>query len=485
MSEIVSAPPEICKSSHPKYVEFALDQLGNVHDANDGWMSQHVPPYSVSGGYSTRFPVQVFPKYVQDFIGGVQVAVGCSEEIVIAPCLVAIARSVAEWELEEMTHVGRQRANIYAATVADAGDGKGPAASYVLEESYAHNSKLRASHKPEPGVLPPCAVVGNTTVEALYRVMVAAEKTPGVGGILVHADELKSLTSGMNQFKNGRGNDRQFFLSAWDGKELPPCIRANGTYLCVRRPSLSILGNIPPDQLRYLEDKEDRGDGFLPRFLFHIGPDWSPRPVTSFEDGIFPDADPSKVAWRKALRRLHDVTDPVQLQLSPDAKQAWVDGLNGHTELRVKYGFTGGMKSVWSKYRVQAARLAIILHAMSVAGEDGSNFHETLVSAETIRNAWLLSTYYLDTARRIFEKICSSRCSSESVDVAEQVLKKIHHHGLTGPEGFTSSHLHQKVRNTKGLGSADTVHAALDQLYKQGKMEKIDKKYRLIPASGG
>jgi hypothetical protein len=53
-------------------------------------------------------------------------------------------------------------------------------------------------------------VVEDTTVEALAA---ALEDNPR--GVLLARDELSAFVRGMDQYKNHRGSDRQFYLSAW------------------------------------------------------------------------------------------------------------------------------------------------------------------------------------------------------------------------------------------------------------------------------
>lgn len=56
-------------------------------------------------------------------------------------------------------------------------------------------------------------VVGDVTTEALATILAANPR-----GILMARDEISSWIRGMNQYKGGKGNDRQFYLSCWSGQ---------------------------------------------------------------------------------------------------------------------------------------------------------------------------------------------------------------------------------------------------------------------------
>src|SRR5262249_34979497 len=84
-------------------------------------------------------------------------------------------------------------------------------------------------------------------------------------GLLLHRDELTGWARAMNQYKGGKGDDREAFLSSWSGE--PISINRKGRHLYVARPFLSVSGNLPPDMLSELNDEQGREDGFVHRLL--------------------------------------------------------------------------------------------------------------------------------------------------------------------------------------------------------------------------
>jgi hypothetical protein len=95
-------------------------------------------------------------------------------------------------------------------------------------------------------------VVEDTTVEALAAVL---EGNPR--GVLVARDELSAFVRAMDQYKDHKGTDRQFYLSAWsnspvtvdrknlDGAALPPEALRRGGGLHPARGPLRAHGEPP------------------------------------------------------------------------------------------------------------------------------------------------------------------------------------------------------------------------------------------------
>src|SRR4051812_5899429 len=88
--------------------------------------------------------------------------------------------------------------------------------------------------------------------------------------------ELSALMAAMNQYKGGKGQDRQVYLDLWDGSSILIDRKSDrdrsGGPLYVRDPFCSIVGTLQPDVLRHLRGEGRRGeaapdDGFADCFL--------------------------------------------------------------------------------------------------------------------------------------------------------------------------------------------------------------------------
>jgi hypothetical protein len=128
---------------------------------------------------------------------------------------------------------------------------------------YKHKRRDFPPTKPDK---PICrrAIVGNITVEKLVTLLADNPR-----GVLSLHDELTSLISSLNQYKGGRGNDQQFYLSAWNCAPYPYDRVSRGDAL-LSRPFLSIFGNILPTLLPRLKSVEIEEDGFFRGFCLGI-----------------------------------------------------------------------------------------------------------------------------------------------------------------------------------------------------------------------
>jgi hypothetical protein len=446
-------------------------------------------------GVVTDYLLDVFPASVASHIRTVSHAVDCPVEAAVAPVLAVYARAVVAGWTVNLTRTGTQRAIMYLATAAPAGAGKGPAATYPLAPLHAEDAELygvwKGMKKGERPDFPPQLVLGDVTAEAVPLAMQANEEQ-AAGGVLYYPDELTSLVAGMNQYKNGgRGNDKGFYLSAWDAKPWKK-MRSGGTCVSIGRPSLVVLGNIPPDQLPRLLPRDGQGDGFIQRWLYHYSDrKWEPRGVQGFDDGLLLDDDPCLQAHHASVRRLHGFSGTRELSLTPHAKEAWVAGVEYWNERRKSRGpvwdkYPGEMETFWSKYRVYAARLVIVLHAMRVASDE-SLTPETPVDMRTVLNAWRLVDHYLDTAAKILYQLRTTpaqRARDEKAwvatsdagrqpsgvgQMAEVIMEKVRQRGW---KDFKRSELHQVVRDRKGFREASSLTGPLDHLCSLGVLKR-------------
>ena len=104
---------------------------------------------------------------------------------------------------------------------------------------------------------------GDTTVEALASNLEDSPK-----GILYFRDELTAWVRSLDMYR-GRGNDRQFYLSAWSSEMVKVDRKsAHGRPIVLPHPFISVLGGIQPDMLHELVTLDGCEDGFIDRILF-------------------------------------------------------------------------------------------------------------------------------------------------------------------------------------------------------------------------
>src|SRR5262249_27451979 len=119
-----------------------------------------------------------------------------------------------------------ERPCLWAAVVGHTGTAKTPALGLVCDPVHDEEDRRRqeyrrgfTAHDEDPdGHARPVLVsvcTGDVTRERLARKLMEGPR----GLVLIH-DELTAWVRSMDQYRQGRGADRQFFLSAWSGSPI-------------------------------------------------------------------------------------------------------------------------------------------------------------------------------------------------------------------------------------------------------------------------
>jgi hypothetical protein len=229
----------------------------------------------------------------------------------------------------------------------------------------------------------------------------------------------------MGQYKGGRGNDRQFWLSAWSGRGHLVDRKSQGAVaVSIPRPFVNVPCGLPPDMLGELADHQGRNDGFLHRVLFAFpraaaGTDWTEETVSAA----------SRQAWETTLaglRRLpmEELDDGLPghraVQLSVAARDAWVRWWDGHAaELRGPE-LPASLLGPWGKLRSYAARLTLVLHYLWLVQGDGD---EGEVEAVSVERAVRLVGYFKSHLRRVYGRLGQTVEDGRLLDVLDWVRK--------------------------------------------------------------
>ena len=271
-------------------------------------------------------------------------------------------------------------------------------------------------------------ITTDTTVEALADVLRGNPK-----GLLVYRDEATGWVASLNQYKGGKGSDKQFWLSAWSSQNYT-VNRKGQPPVKIVKPFVSVIGNIPPDMLGELADRQGREDGFIDRVLFAY-PDEVPGKWTD----SYPDPELEKRYIDACLSLI--ALPPAVLTLSSGAQlqfKVWYDEHNRHKD---------GPAGAWAKMDGYCARLANIVHHLRFAYGEIENRDE--VDADDIKKAIALIDYFKNHVRRalgcmkahkqssILARVMAFVCSSEGYCVR--------------PRNLVSQHLAKDVEEGKAL----------------------------------
>lgn len=368
-------------------------------------------------------PLDVFPGAVAELIESVTEAFDCPIEFPLLGVLVTASAAIGGTRSLKIKKTWYESARLYAAVVAHPGENKTAPIEFLTKpikklqevaleqfkaDKHEYDVAIANATKAEPCTLPkPSQIhywINECTVAAVAPILAENPR-----GVLLTMDELAGWIKGMDQFKSGgKGNDRQFFLSAWSGSPFKIDRKGNrdeGSIL-ISHPFLSLIGTIQPDSLNLLVEEKGREDGLIDRFLFACPALLPKRPWSDYEV-----PDHLKAGWAAAItilaglqfqmREGRQVPDPVSM--SAEARQVWVEWVDMLTAETNDSEFPMILRGPWAKFKSICARLALILHMLKIAYRVEAQAN--VLSADTMQGAILLVQFFQKHAEKAWETI--------------------------------------------------------------------------------
>jgi hypothetical protein len=451
------------------------------------------------------FPTHVFPQTIREYIQKVSSSLSVPHDFIVVNILAAASIAIGKSYEIEVKKGYTQLANIYIMLVADPGTSKSPAMNIVFkpifdmqteydnnyerdkakyeadseeyERRYKEWKKLQKSTRGE-GPLDDKGNLLRRPKPPLRKAIYTTDATPEAisplmqmnprGFALVH-DELSAHVNGMNQYKGGKGSDRQFYLSNWTNSNIRVNRKKEEDPVIVTRPCLTIVGNLPPGTLMQLEELRTMADGYTDRYLIAY-PDM--QQIAEFTWDDLPDEIQKE--WADIVRSILE-KDPLAvyegeviphtLQMSLDAKFEWGEW---HTHLykeRTAEDFPQRLQGVFSKMTNQLARLILILHRLRVAtGEvdDGE------IDDITVKNACAIMDYFKQNSYKVYQQM-EKTMEEQRVEEAMDWITK--HGGIVTAREFQMSRV-------CGCAKKEDVHEMFHLLesYGYGRVRDVKSK---------
>ena len=437
------------------------------------------------------FPLDVLPPSLAGFARGVAAALGCPADFVAVPMLVLAGAAIGASRALEVKPGWCERPCLYAAVIGRPGSAKSPALKAVAAPVYQlqHQLKVRfdaehaaylearadyeawARRRPAGVAAParpraprlPRVYASDATVESLAPLLEANPR-----GLVLIRDELTALVTGLNQYKAGRGSDRQFYLAAWAGE--PSCVdrrHQEAGPLLVQHPFLAVVGGLPPDLLPCLRDRRGWADGFLDRYLFSYpaeeaaGWTW---------DGVPPGAS---AAWAEALDELRLLEPearadgqerPRLLRLTACGRAAWQEFVVALAAEAAAPEFPAGLRDPWAKLRGYGARLALVLHELWRLGAPGP---DPDVDGAGVRRAAALVAYFGAHARRAWGALAADPDAAAAQEVLDWLARR------PAAADFTRTWLHSQLRGRLHFAAARSLDVPLAILERHGYLRRL------------
>lgn len=272
----------------------------------------------------------------------------------------------------------------------------------ILKQSKNINQLLEEFPDGEP-VAPKekMFTIKNTTIEGIAKQF----KEHPNKGLLYYRDELKGMISSFGQYKGGKGDDREFYLQAFNGDAIQT-LRAEGVTINIDKSSLSIFGSIQPAVLKQVFSDTNDSDGFWARFLFVN----QPRRVATL-----PDDDESGIDITEAIAWYYNKIAKLPAATYTLSKAAFKQFQSYYNWLeQAKANSCPALANVYAKHEGLTGRLALNLHVLhQVALMPRQEIYnvtniDTEISEEVMLKAIQLSQFYINEFKLVLADITSN-----------------------------------------------------------------------------
>ena len=393
------------------------------------------------------FPIDAMPECLRDLIIQGAKSLFCPPDFLGVSLLVMLGAAIGNKKTIQIKPGWIFKANIYACIIALPGSAKSPAQTVVTkpirdlqtkmlkeyqikktqyeidlskwEFDCTQNKKEMKPPKPEPPV-PDEIYTSDTTLEALVEMLSNNDH-----GLTMIVDELTGWVNGLNQYKGGKGSDKEHYLSFWSGMT-QKVNRKNKPPVVIESPFFSVIGNIPPSVLGSLVDEKSKGEeGFIHRILFSypdpVSQKWSDcyidqKVIDNYNDLFINLYEGKKIKWDNNDPSTWDdpstwgnessqTANHAMLSLTPEAYSLWIECYNEIQKERESPDFPENLHGPWSKMIAYFARIALIIHCVRL--DDRETYSEK-IDVESMRMAFSLIKYFCSHAKRVYSQLSES-----------------------------------------------------------------------------
>jgi putative DNA primase/helicase len=304
-------------------------------------------------------------------------------------------------------------------------------------------------------------ILTDSTFEKLHEIL-----SDNPAGVLVIRDELPGWLAGLD--RQGREQERSFFLEAWNGDSPFTVDRIGRGSVHVPAACVSLFGNIQPSRLRsYLSDTITGGpgdDGLFQRFQVLVWPDTDP-------DWVLVDRVPNPSAVAIAEKMFVGLSNlsieaPVRARFTQEAQSLffdWLADLEG--KVRGESGLHPAMVAHLSKYRSLMPSLALLFELADLAAVDAVMGANITVSLDHAKQSAAFCEYLEAHARRVYACIVSPET---------RAARDLARHIQTGhlPKEFKTREAY--LKGWSGLDTPERIRGALSLLEDAGWVRRTE-----------
>jgi hypothetical protein len=362
------------------------------------------------------FPIEVFPKSIQNLIRNAEETVGYNPEYLSAGILSTSATAIGS-SVRLFNGSYDNPPILWLNIIGRSGDGKTHPLKFAKQpitemdkksftrfqsdmQKYS-NSKDKNEEKP----LYNKTILSDFTPEKLSESLQDNKK-----GVLIFRDELLGWIKSFDKYK--KGGDQQMYLEFFNGDAIS-VDRVSKAPIRVERPNVNILGGMQPKVLKDMAANNREDDGFLARFLFVYPENLKPNIFTGkqIDDSQYKN-------YNKLIQDLFSIPDKT---LKTTGSQ--IEIYKEWQSEKVKECHQDDLETlIQSKLETYVWRLALILEMIEQTSKE--SFSDEL-SDSSLNNAILLVEYFRNNALRVYNKLSSTNPLDSFSDNKQELFREL------------------------------------------------------------
>lgn len=325
------------------------------------------------------FPLDIFPRKIRDLIVDIAESHHVDSAVIAGSLLTILSGAIGNSTRVIVKHGWTVPLFLWLMIIAKTGHGKSHAINALMEElnrmqgerwqQYqaalsTYESELQEYDRKRKDKKAPCypkpilpvlshVKTDDPTVASLVNIFLSQPR-----GVILNKDELAGLILSFDQFKGGKGNDKQAYLTIFDASNLKVDRVKNSTF--VHNTGLAIIGGLQPSVMPQIFAPDSIDDGFFPRFIVVCADD---RPMVFCTKPI---KEEHLLAWKKLVSACYQI--PLELDAAGFVRPKLL-ALSGkaNAEFVAFYNDIGKMK-MYLTPRMQAFVPKLITYSLKFTG---------------------------------------------------------------------------------------------------------------------
>ena len=359
------------------------------------------------------FPINVFPKFIKGFINEVSQNGGFSKDFLSVSIMSTFASILGQSVELRVNNTWSTAPIFWFCVVGSPGSKKSHPVKFAIRPLKELDKESKVSYDEEMGVYDTFIdmsdkdkkqytdqhgkigkpeykqiIVKDATIEALFYVHNINKR-----GVLLYKDELIGWINAMGQYKGGKGDEMEKFLSMFDGDELK-INRVTKEPLVMDRTCMNLIGTIQPDVVAQIP----KTNGLIHRFLF-TNADKEIKHFNTNEVSLDSISQYSQIIKDLDSSLTNNKGEVITYEMTAEAKKVFIEIDKFLISVQKSDDTIPIVLEYCEKLKTYTPRFALLIAIMN-SMYDSQSYAE--VDKKHMESAFELVKYFLNTAKIMF-----------------------------------------------------------------------------------